>query len=414
MGTQPQKRTREERQREKRQALISAGLRVVAKHGYTKASVQRITSAAGLAQGSLYSHFGSHREFLDELLPEAGRKFFRWLDANATLGGDFFEDQHAYVLAVFRYLQRNRYFMRVMTDAECAAPESYAQYMQSVEQRYLDRQYAAEAAGQLRHHTDAEFRVVAEILSGALGHIAIGFGGRPDPVEGALPSWAADTYVRFLRHGIGAPDEDYPVESGRAPQGQRQQNGGTRTAFLDAAARVVMRHGFAGANVTEIADEAGLSVGALYTHFESQQQVFDELLDHVRVAMLDHVRGFTRGARSFAEREYRGFVGFFDFLAFCPWYIRIESEAAVWAPETYRRHFYDLADSYVALLRRARADGELAGFEDRDLPVLAYVFMAARHYIAARYVLAEGGQRALPDHVAATYRRLLQRGLARA
>lgn len=412
MNGKARKKSREERQREKRQALIRAGLRVVARYGYTRASVQRITAAAGLSQGSLYSYFGSHREFLDQLLPAAGERFFRWLDARAALTGDFFADQRAYVLAAFGYFQRNRYFMRVLTDAECAAPDSYAAYMHNVEQRYLARQYAAEAAGQLRPHSDAEFRVVAEILAGALYHIAVGFSGRRDPAEAVLPDWAADTYVRFLREGLGVGDRQYsflPMRGTRS--GQRHD---TRTHLLQSAARVVMRKGFAGANVAEIAAEAGLSVGALYTHFDSQQQLFDQLLDHLRIDMLDHVRGFTRGARSFAEREYRGFVGFFDFLSVCPRYIRVESEAAVWAPETYRRHFHDLADSYVRLLRRAREAGELPGFADHELCVLAYIFMAARHYIAARYLPADSQRRTLPAHVADTYRALLQRGLARA
>lgn len=415
MGTVTKKKTRQDNQRERREALISAGLKVVARHGYTKASVQRITDAAGLAQGTLYSYFGSHQAFLNELLPAEGMRLFRYLDQNAPDTGEYFEGQRRNFLAVSRFLQRNRHFLRVMTDAECAAPDSYAQYMGSVEDRYLKAQYAAEAAGQIRKCPDDESRVIAEILAGSIGHIALGFGGRPAADAPGIPDWAADTFVKFIRNGIasGAQTPSFDFDPSQfATHGLRPRSGGTRERLLDAAVRVVMARGFAATSVTSIAEAAGLSVGALYTHFESQQELFDQLLDHVRIAMIDHVRAFTHGAETLLEREYRGFCGFFDFLATSPWYIRVESEASVWAPETYRRHFFDLADSYVILLRRSKSAGELVNFEDRELPVLAYVFMAARHYLAARYVPSDGNVRQLPRHVVDAYRRLLQHGLS--
>ncbi|MFH1796362.1 MAG: TetR/AcrR family transcriptional regulator [Pseudomonadota bacterium] len=413
MATATRKKSRQDNQRERREALISAGLKVVARHGYTKASVNRITNAAGLAQGTLYSYFGSHEKFLNQLLPEEGMRFFRFLDQNAAETGDYFEDQRLRFLAISRYLQRNRYFLRVMTDAECAVPESYAQHMSNVEERYLRDQYAAQAAGQIRPFDDTEHRVIAEIQAGAVGHIALGFGGRPAETGSGIPEWAADTYVRFFRDGLASRMADLsqvPVPGDRTVF--RPQFHGTRERLLEAAARVVMARGFSGTNVASIAQEAGLSVGALYKHFDSQQELFDLLIDHVRVAMLDHVREFTHGAKTFVEREYRGFHAFFDFLTTSPWYIRVESEAAVWTPKTYNRHFFDLADSYVILLRRAQASGELEGYEDRELPVLAYILMAARHYIAARYVPADGSARHLPPHVVSTYLALLQRGMS--
>ncbi len=48
--------------------------------------------------------------------------------------------------------------------------------------------------------------------------------------------------------------------------------------MLDAAAGVFARKGFAGASVEEIAESAGYSTGALYSNFESKEQLFLELL----------------------------------------------------------------------------------------------------------------------------------------
>ncbi|SEP51124.1 TetR/AcrR family transcriptional regulator [Amycolatopsis saalfeldensis] len=51
----------------------------------------------------------------------------------------------------------------------------------------------------------------------------------------------------------------------------------TRALLLDAAAQVFARKGFAGASVDDIAEEAGFTTGALYTHFSSKEEVFVEV-----------------------------------------------------------------------------------------------------------------------------------------
>ena len=52
----------------------------------------------------------------------------------------------------------------------------------------------------------------------------------------------------------------------------------TRELLLDAAARTFARKGFAGASVEEIAEDAGFTVGALYSHFASKSELFLELM----------------------------------------------------------------------------------------------------------------------------------------
>lgn len=52
----------------------------------------------------------------------------------------------------------------------------------------------------------------------------------------------------------------------------------TREQLLDAAARTFARKGYAGASVEEIAESAGYTIGALYSHFASKEQLFLELM----------------------------------------------------------------------------------------------------------------------------------------
>jgi AcrR family transcriptional regulator len=61
----------------------------------------------------------------------------------------------------------------------------------------------------------------------------------------------------------------------------------TRELLLEAAATVFASKGFAGASVEEIAQEAGFSIGALYSNFAGKEELFLELMSsraHERVA----------------------------------------------------------------------------------------------------------------------------------
>lgn len=411
MKTARKKKSRGDQQRERREALINAGLRIVYRHGYINASVSRVTAAAGLAQGTLYSYFDSHQAYLEELLKVEGARFFRLIDKHTEISENFFDTERSAFLAFSRYIKRHPYFLRVLTDAESAAPTSYAQHMDRVESRYLKALQRAADAGQLRFQDREAFRDIGEILGGSYGHLGLGAQGRPfegEASNGLFPDWVADTYIAFIKRGFDETIEARIPSSVPEPEERARS---TREALLDAAARVVWNVGFANATIKAIVEEADLAVGTFYSHFENQQEIFDELLNHVRAKMLDHVREFVSGNTRFIDREYAGFVGFFDYLRHRPWYIRIESAAAVYATDTYRRHFFDLADNYVRTMHRAREKGELARFDDKELPLLAYVMMAARHYFAARYLSPTADERSLPGHVYQSYRDFLEKGL---
>jgi AcrR family transcriptional regulator len=79
-----------------------------------------------------------------------------------------------------------------------------------------------------------------------------------------------------------------------------EQQAQTRAALLEAAARVFVERGFAGASVEAIATEAGYSRGAFYSNFESKEQLFAELLQqrvYVRYRALAEEAGARRGER---------------------------------------------------------------------------------------------------------------------
>jgi AcrR family transcriptional regulator len=71
----------------------------------------------------------------------------------------------------------------------------------------------------------------------------------------------------------------------------------TRSALLDAAARVFVERGFQGASVEAIAEEAGYTRGAFYSNFASKEDLFAELLqEQAFAAYRDLAAGGERAA----------------------------------------------------------------------------------------------------------------------
>ncbi len=101
----------------------------------------------------------------------------------------------------------------------------------------------------------------------------------------------------------------------------------TREQLLDAAALVFAHKGFAGASVEEIAESAGYSTGALYSNFESKEQLFLELLSARRS------QGITRRVTAVAEVLARERAGDEDpFEALGQLFLRVADRITELAP----------------------------------------------------------------------------------
>ena len=74
----------------------------------------------------------------------------------------------------------------------------------------------------------------------------------------------------------GSPPEQSAREEKLTREEKKAQ---TRERLLDAAAKVFARRGFAGASLEEIAEEAGLTKGAVYSNFSSKDDLIAALID---------------------------------------------------------------------------------------------------------------------------------------
>ena len=158
----------------------------------------------------------------------------------------------------------------------------------------------------------------------------------------------------------------------------------TRRRLLVAAESVFAELGYHDASIVKITEAAGVGQGTFYLYFSSKKEIFDELvldLNHrVRQAMTEAAsKGTTR-----AERELLGFTAFFQFTAQHPALYRIVRQAEFVSPETLHLHYERLTDGYVAGLRQAMDQGEIAS---GDPEVLAWALMGIGELIGMRWIL---------------------------
>ncbi len=184
-----------------------------------------------------------------------------------------------------------------------------------------------------------------------------------------------------------------------------------RDTLLWAAAEVVGEVGYAAASITRITQKAGVAQGTFYNYFETRQDILDTLLPDLGEKMQQHIRKSALGAGSFAELERRGFLGFFDFLQQEPHFFRILNEAESFAPESHKKHFDILVKQYTKFLQHSHRQGEFPAYKVEELEVIVYMLMAARSYLALKYMYGGGKNKTLPKGVADTYMKFIRYGL---
>jgi AcrR family transcriptional regulator len=169
------------------------------------------------------------------------------------------------------------------------------------------------------------------------------------------------------------------------PLSQRGER--TRRRLLEAAEAVFAEFGYHDASIVKITEAASVGQGTFYLYFASKKDVFDELvvdLNHrVRHAMTEAAsQGTTR-----AEMERLGFAGYFRFVAEHPALYRIIRQAEFVSPEMLHLHYERLTSGYVAGLRQAMEDGEIA---EGDPELLAWALMGIGELVGMRWILWNG------------------------
>ncbi|MGB6103135.1 MAG: TetR/AcrR family transcriptional regulator [Pusillimonas sp.] len=211
-----------------------------------------------------------------------------------------------------------------------------------------------------------------------------------------------------------APTPEKPqIKDWREAQGRSERGRLIHEALFTAAAEIVGERGYEDTSITLITQRAGVAQGTFYNHFESRQDILDQLLPRLGKEMLTYVGQCSRPGGTMLEREELGFRGFYTFLKLHPHFFRILNEAPSFAPKAYQAHIELVLDGYMRFLKRGLDNGEVKGFNEKELEVAAFVMMGARLYLG-HYAARSGNDNDpdIPDWVTQAYRKLITHGLS--
>ncbi len=115
-----------------RSKIVDAAARVVARDGYPKATIAKITTEAGIASGLFYYYFKDKEDLFGELLPELGSAMIAFITERTAHLEHSLDREIARFEAYFEFLGERPEFYRVFTEAQVFVPEAYNKHMRRV------------------------------------------------------------------------------------------------------------------------------------------------------------------------------------------------------------------------------------------------------------------------------------------
>lgn len=219
------RRSRDQRSAENRRALLRAAAEVVGEFGYRDASIARITQRAGVAQGTFYLYFSSRQELFDQLLPSFGAEMMDALARGARGADDVLALEEAGFRNFFSFIDRNPAFLRVLNEAETAAPAAFRLHFDRLVDSYTRSLERSAARGELPGYEPRELEVLAYVLMAARAYLYLRYGKGPDG-PGPVPEWVIGAVMKFVagglrqgRDGNGAGPQASPADDGANGRG---------------------------------------------------------------------------------------------------------------------------------------------------------------------------------------------------
>jgi len=188
------------------------------------------------------------------------------------------------------------------------------------------------------------------------------------------------------------------VNGGKAasrPGAAKQERSRKRRQHLtEVVMQLVKERGFAGISVNEVAERASLSVGGLYRHIGTKNDLLDMVCEEINLDLLEEMREATA--------KVRGATAKLDAAIRVYWSRHWDSSAAVlvayreypsFSPEAktrFREEEKRLAEFFADLIRAGTISEEFREVDDR---LLAYEIILLAHMRALKGYTFEGRER---------------------
>lgn len=201
VGRKVEKLSRAERNEATQRRLFEAATKVVGKYGYAEASVARITSLAGVAQGTFYNYFESRQELLDQLLPTIGLDLLKFIRARTAEATPAAQREISGFRAFFEFLLEVPEFQRILNEAEFFAPAGYQQHLENIAKPFVRLLQQARSRAEIVDYSDEEFEALVHMFMGARGYLSLRY-AYPAGVASPVPDHVVTAYEKLITRGL--------------------------------------------------------------------------------------------------------------------------------------------------------------------------------------------------------------------
>ncbi|WP_114392386.1 TetR/AcrR family transcriptional regulator [Oleisolibacter albus] len=192
-----------------------------------------------------------------------------------------------------------------------------------------------------------------------------------------------------------------PDKTPRTERGKR-----TLRRLLDAAAAEFGERGYHEASISGITQRAGAALGTFYTYFDSKEQVFRALVDHMGRLTRQWIADRVAAAPDRITAERLGLEAFITFARSHKDLYRIVMEAQFVAEDAYRAYYRVFAEAYRRNLALAGSRGEIRPGADEER---AWALIGMSVFLGLRYGIWDDSRPAA--EVAAAVADLIAHGL---
>jgi len=265
--------------------LLSAAI-LFRDRGYVATTLRDIAAAAKMKAGSIYYHFGSKIEILDEVL-DCG---LRDIHDNVQKALEDLGEETDYRTRITVAVQAHLSSLLLHSEFTSANIRNYGQLSKEIRSRHqpLRSAYAkfwddlfekAQKAGTLR--ADVKIKPLRQFVLGALNWTVEWFDSNNYSV-----SVLADRIAKIILDGflVGSQAGEPTTSVLSRPvkievNSSQKKSGRTRQKILKTAASLFQKQGYASTTLRDIATAAQMQAGSIYYHFDTKYEILDAVLD---------------------------------------------------------------------------------------------------------------------------------------
>jgi len=175
------------------------------------------------------------------------------------------------------------------------------------------------------------------------------------------------------------------------PKGQR-----TRQGILDAASRVFTRDGYVDARMSDVAAEAGLSLGGLYRYFENKEDLFASVIEDLHEELFNKSRSSTPIARDPEAALFEANLGYLQHYHDNSGVLRAFIEATT-VEERFTTIWWTMRERHVDRFLHAIEDDDRVELDGLDAATVARSMASLVEQTAYTTFAHASLNRALPD-----------------